>query len=274
MDCETAFSGNIERFTGFADVYDAYRPQPPAALAPLLLRLAGGSAETSRVVDLGAGTGLSTRYWAGKVREVIGVEPTDSMRTHAAALGGAGVRYVKGFSHSTGLGDASADIVTCSQSLHWMEPEGTFSEAARVLRTGGVFAAFDYDWPPVTGVWQVDAAYSAAERRCRELEWQGGVSASLRQWDKPGHLGRMAASGAFRWTREVLLHHQETGDAQRLVGLFMSQGYVQQLKKHGYSEAQLGIDALRGTATALLPSGSAAQEQPWLWCSRLRVGVV
>jgi SAM-dependent methyltransferase len=38
-------------------------------------------------------------------------------------------------------------LVTCSQSLHWMEPEPTFAEVARILRRGGVFAAYDYDWP-------------------------------------------------------------------------------------------------------------------------------
>ena len=42
---------------------------------------------------------------------------------------------------------ASADIVTCSQSFHWMEPEPTLAEIARILRPGGVFAAYDYDWP-------------------------------------------------------------------------------------------------------------------------------
>lgn len=251
---DSSFSVNIERFTGFADVYDSHRPQPPRALADLLLRLVKRPAGSVKVADLGCGTGLSSRYWGRRAAQVTGVEPSDSMRAQAEQLGGENVRYVKGFSHATGLPDASVQIVTCSQSLHWMEPEGTFAEAARLLEKGGVFAAFDYDWPPVTGIWEVDDAYSRAEAKCRELEGKTGVSTGLRQWDKSGHLARMQASGAFRWCRELLLHHEETGDAERLMGLFLSQGFVQQLKKAGYSDAELGLDTLRAVAESQLGS--------------------
>ena len=55
------FSANVKRFTGFADVYDAYRPRPPAVLADVLCGLAGVERPTL-VVDLGSGTGSSTRY--------------------------------------------------------------------------------------------------------------------------------------------------------------------------------------------------------------------
>ena len=76
------FSGNIERFTGFADQYDKYRPSPPSALADLLMRLTG-TPRAALVVDLGSGTGLSSRYWADKAEQVIGVEPTLDMRKQA-----------------------------------------------------------------------------------------------------------------------------------------------------------------------------------------------
>lgn len=59
------------------------------------------------------------------------------------------VDYLERFASNTGLAEESADIVSCSQSLHWMEPESTFAEAARILRPGGVFTAYDYKWPPV-----------------------------------------------------------------------------------------------------------------------------
>ena len=32
---------NVLRFTGFADIYDQYRPKPPEIIADLLLQLAG-----------------------------------------------------------------------------------------------------------------------------------------------------------------------------------------------------------------------------------------
>jgi predicted TPR repeat methyltransferase len=48
---------SVERFTGFAQVYDQVRPSPPEAIADLLLQFA--KLETAeRVVDLGCGSGL------------------------------------------------------------------------------------------------------------------------------------------------------------------------------------------------------------------------
>lgn len=43
------------------------------------------------------------------------------------------VRYISGFSDKTGLEDNSVDIVTCSQSFHWMNPETTLNEVSRIL---------------------------------------------------------------------------------------------------------------------------------------------
>ncbi|QJE97115.1 class I SAM-dependent methyltransferase [Luteolibacter luteus] len=268
MSDDADFATNIKRFTGFAGHYDAFRPTLPEALSGLLLEVARAH-KSSTVVDLGSGTGLSTRYWSGKVREVIGIEPTDAMREEAERHGGAGVSYRRGFSHDTGLPDGSASIVVCSQALHWMDPQGTFKEAKRILRPGGVFAACDYDWPPVTGVWELDQAYQACDQRGREMERAHALSEGIKFQEKSGHLDRMRSSGAFRWTREVLLHHEEQGDAARLVGLLFSQGSVQTVLKAGFNEADMGIDRFRELATALMP-----QAKRWLWCSRVRIGVV
>ena len=54
----------------------------------------------------------------------------------ASAAEAPGVEYREAFAQATGLEDGVADIVTCSQSLHWMDPQPTFAEAARVLRPG------------------------------------------------------------------------------------------------------------------------------------------
>ena len=72
---------NLTRFSGFADLYDANRPSAPARLGPLLARYAG--VERPVVVDLGCGTGLSSRWAAGWADRVIGIEPNDDMRAVA-----------------------------------------------------------------------------------------------------------------------------------------------------------------------------------------------
>ena len=73
-----------------------------------------------------------------------------------ALLGDARAHF--GLLQETGLPAGAADVVTCSQSFHWMEAEPTLAEAVRILRPGGVFAAYDYDWPPIVH-WEVEAAF-------------------------------------------------------------------------------------------------------------------
>jgi SAM-dependent methyltransferase len=262
------FSATVERFTGFAPCYDQTRPAAPQALADLLLPMAR-CPRPKLVVDLGCGTGLSTRYWAPYAEAVIGIDPTDAMREQAERNAMPNLTFRKGFSHATGLPDQCADLVLCGQCLHWMEPVGTFAESARILRAGGVFASYDYDWPPATGFWEVDQAYSDCMDTARRLEKKHGITDRVLKWDKDGHLGRLRDSGQFRYVQECLLHHVDTGNAARIVGVLLSQGSVQSLLKLGVSEQELGIDRLRTIASQTFGETTTN----WHWSVRIRLGV-
>ncbi len=266
---DTDLRGNAARFTGFADVYDQFRPHPPPALRELLLQLAG-TAQAGLVVDLGSGTGLSTRFWAGAATEVIGIEPSADMRNEAVRrTTEANVCYRAGYAHATGLASEAADIVTCSQSLHWTEPQATFREGARILRAGGVFAAYDCDWPPTTPNWEADAAFLLLLARVQQLERDHGTATRVQRWPKHQHLDRMQASGCFRFSREVLLHHVEMGNAERLVGIACSQAGLMGLLTHGLTESEIGLDALRAVARRTLGD----ELKPWYFSYRVRVGI-
>lgn len=246
------------RFEGIARLYDAHRPAPPAALAELLLRLV----QPSLVVDLGSGTGLSTHYWAPHAERVVGIEPSDAMRAEAERGAAAHVSFRRATAEATGLERASATLVTCAQALHWLEPVATFREVARILRPGGVFVAFDYDWPPLTGNWRVDAAYERAAARARALEREHGLVGP--RWDKESHARRLRESGHFAYVRELSMHHTDDGDAERLLGLFGSQSHVALLRDRGIDA---GEAELRQVARAELSPG------PWLWSCRVRLAV-
>ena len=263
------YAATIERFSGFAGEYDRHRPSPPAALASLLASYTG-TERPARVIDLGCGTGLSSRYWAERAVEVIGVEPSADMRHEALRqTSSANVRYQEGYSHATGLPAASVQIVTCMQALHWMEPQATFTEAGRILVSGGVFAAIDYDWPPVSSSWRADQAWSACNDRAGALE-ASLAGARPARWDKSGHAARMRASGCFRFVREAALHHVDAGGSERYVGLLCSQGGVMELLKAGYSAEDLGIIELDRIARSEL----GTEPRPFYWSARVRVGVV
>jgi SAM-dependent methyltransferase len=234
--------------SGFAAGFDANRPTPPGILLDILCL----EAQTERprlVVDLGSGTGLSTRPWADRADEVVGVEASPEMREQAEAATAAGnVRFVQAYAQATGLPDGSADIVTCSQALHWMEPGPTLAEAARILRPGGVFAAYDYDWPPIVH-WEIEAAFEEMLRRLRVGRRPDG---ERMRYAKEEHLERIKSSGHFRYVREVVLHSRERGGAERVIGMALSLGPLTVMLQNGTTEEELGVAALRETAERVL----------------------
>jgi ubiquinone/menaquinone biosynthesis C-methylase UbiE len=261
---------SVERFSGFADLYDEIRPVPPVAFTEVMSQLARVS-RPAVVVDLGSGTGVSAVIWEGRADRVVCVEPNDDMRAVAAkrltSERGTEFELRDVLAADTGLPDECADVVTCSQSLHWLDPEPTFAEAARVLRQGGVFAAIDCDWPPAID-WEVDAAYDRMDQTTRSLEAELGLVP--RRWEKSGHLARIRGSGLFRWSTELALSHVESGGADRLVALAETQGGVVALRQAGVTDEDIGLDDLRDVATAVLGS----DVRPWWWTYRVRLGVV
>jgi hypothetical protein len=63
------------------------------------------------------------------------------------------------------------------------------------------------------------------------------------KWAKHENLKRMAESGRFRYTKELLVHQVEEGNADRFIGVPLSQGGVQSLLKAGHTEDELGIES-------------------------------
>src|SRR5262249_26841988 len=179
-----------------------------------------------------------------------------------------GVEYVQAFAQATGLPGGSADIVTCSQSLHWMEPQPTFSEAARLLRPGGVFAAFGYDWPAVVDP-DVDAALTAYQSPRRAGRRARGSLRGGDRWHKDGHLQRMRESGCFRVCREALIHSVEDGGAKRAVGFARSLGLPVADLTDDELEGELRIGELEDVAREVLGTRTV----PFVFGYRVRIGV-
>jgi SAM-dependent methyltransferase len=250
---------------GFAEGYNRNRPRPPEALLYWLASYARAE-QPALVVDLGCGTGLSTRAWSGRAERVVGIEPNAAMLASAAPA--PGVEFREAFAQDTGLEDGCADIVTCSQSLHWMEPEPTFAEAARILRPGGVFAGYDYDWPPVVDP-EVDAAFDAYQQRRRELREARDLKRGADIWPKTGHLERMQGSGYFSYCRELLFHSVEEGNADRLVGFVYSLGQPAIDMDDEESEGILRVSELEEVARRVLGDRTV----PFLFGYRSRLGV-
>jgi ubiquinone/menaquinone biosynthesis C-methylase UbiE len=258
-----------EIWTGKATNYEQVRPAPPPALVGLLTQLIQ-LPHPALVVDLGSGTGLSTTIWGEQAERVIGIEPNADMRQEA--LGkmegypyAAKIEYREGVAHQTGLEDNCADIVTAAQSFHWMEPTATLAEIARILRPGGLFAAYDYDAPP-TIYWELDRLFQEVTSRLMELIQERGLANTLKIWPKNKTLEPLRESGHFRFLREVLLHHIEQGDARRFLAMMQSNALSQQFQ---FTEQESGFDRLRQAALQYIGS----EPIPWYLSYRVRIGI-
>lgn len=294
---------NADRFADAAHLYDAVRPTPPDDLARLLVAYAGG-VRPRAVVDLGSGSGLSSRWIATWADHVTAVEPGDAMRAIAEASAPANVEHCAAFAHDTALAARSADLVLAVQSFHWMEPASTLAEVARLLRPGGVFAAIDCDWPPSSGDVAADRAWAESRTviRLYEERLAAGLTGEalrapvdphdpadprlavhtvsdthanrrtadgVRSWSKDAHLARMRDSRRFAWCHEVALHRVEESDAARFVGLLRSQGDHQTLSRAGLDDELLGVTRLERAAAGAFGGGV----RPLLFTWRARVGV-
>ena len=253
---------------GFADVYDRYRPAPPESVLDVLAFVAG--VERPRlVVDLGCGTGLSTRAWADRAERVVGVEPNPQMLEQArAATGHPNVEYVQAYAAETGLPPGEADLVTAWQAFHWMEPQPVLAEAARLLRERGAFAACDYDVSPAVEP-EVDAAFSELLRARREARKRLELPAGSASWPKDRHLDQIRASGVFRYARELVAHGWWETDAERIAGLAESIGGPREIFGEEAPAVGETFEHLRETARRVL----GERRWPALLCYRLRVGI-
>ncbi|HWB20342.1 MAG TPA: class I SAM-dependent methyltransferase [Phycisphaerales bacterium] len=135
-----------EYFTGLSHTYAAYRPTYPLEAFSAML---AGLSQPVHAVDVGCGTGISTRLLAHHGASVIGIDPNHDMLQEARStpLEQTGdlrnlpmITYQFGTADQTGLPDNSADLVLCAQSFHWFTPDTALREFHRILNPQGRLA--------------------------------------------------------------------------------------------------------------------------------------
>ncbi|MFD7691254.1 class I SAM-dependent methyltransferase [Streptomyces sp. NPDC059781] len=138
-------------FNAAAARYAANRPSYPPALFDTVEELTGRPLAGSRVVDVGAGTGMATAHLHARGADVIAVEPGDGMAAEFRRTL-PDVPVVRGSGNALPLAGHHADLLTYAQAWHWTDPARAVPEAVRVLRPGGALAlwwntdALDVPW--------------------------------------------------------------------------------------------------------------------------------
>lgn len=133
-----------DHFSGVAQVYAAARPDYPAALFDAI---AAHVPATAHVWEPGCGSGQATRDLAARFAGVHATDPsTSQLAQHwAAGRASSNVTLAVESGESTWLFDRSVDLVAVAQAMHWFDVPRFFAECDRVLRPGGVLAAWGYD---------------------------------------------------------------------------------------------------------------------------------
>jgi ubiquinone/menaquinone biosynthesis C-methylase UbiE len=130
-----------EVFSSKAEKYARYRwDYAPRAIQTIFDRAQIG--ERSWVADIGAGTGILTRHFVGRVKRTFAIEPNVHMRQMAInALGShPSCQITDGCAEATTLADHSIDLIAVATAIGWFDPGPTKREFLRILKPGGWLA--------------------------------------------------------------------------------------------------------------------------------------
>jgi ubiquinone/menaquinone biosynthesis C-methylase UbiE len=128
-----------DHFSGVANRYADFRPHYPKELFDYLATL---GERGSLVWDCACGNGQATLDLAERFD---GVVATDASKEQiASATMHPRIEYRVSTAEQSGLATESAGLITVAQALHWFDLERFYTEARRVLRPGGVLAAWAY----------------------------------------------------------------------------------------------------------------------------------
>lgn len=200
-----------ERFSGLAGLYERHRPSYPSALLDWIVASAG-LRPPGPVADVGCGTGISTRLFAERGFDVVGVDPNEAMLAEARTAGGG--RYLVGEAVATGLPTAGVALVSVAQAFHWFEIPATLREFRRVLRPEGCCAVY----------WNVRGSNPFLDDYDRLLREHSTEYAVL---DKPAQtLAALRARPELREIREAAFANAQTFDREGLFGRAYSSSYV------------------------------------------------
>jgi SAM-dependent methyltransferase len=193
--------------------YNAARPNyPNEALEYFAATL--GLNQSTRALDLGAGTGIFTRQLLPFVGRITAVDPSQSMRASLQASG-ADVDVVEGSDVAIPLGDASVDVTFVAQAFHWFDAPRALDEIHRVLVPSGGLGL----------IWN---------ERDESVAWVAELSRAM-LWDlkQPYKVGtdfaQVVADGPFVDVERVKFRHSQTLSREGLYQRVMTTSYISAL---------------------------------------------
>lgn len=129
-----------DHFSSRSNEYAAFRPTYPRELIEFAASLAPAR---RRAWDCATGNGQAAVLLAECFDHVIATDASAQQLANASAHPRAEYRVAR--AEQSGLGDASIDLVTIAQAVHWFDLERFYAEVRRVLVPGGAIAMWCYE---------------------------------------------------------------------------------------------------------------------------------
>ncbi|WP_087018184.1 class I SAM-dependent methyltransferase [Thaumasiovibrio subtropicus] len=119
--------------------YAAYRPPVHDALLEQIL----ANKTYSTALDIGCGTGVSTRALLPYCDEIVGIDPSEAML--AKAIESPKIRYRQGTGECLPINDKRVDLVSFAGSLYYAKSATLIKELKRVCKTDARILVYDFE---------------------------------------------------------------------------------------------------------------------------------
>lgn len=156
-----------DHFSPIADAYTRGRFGYPPALFDCLTGLC---ATRDLAWDCATGSGQAVPELARRFKGVVATDISQELLNRAPAL--ANITYVRAPAEQSTLAEASVDLVTVAQAIHWFNLDAFWTEVRRVVKPGGVLAFWAYTWPMVDR--EVDAIFASLRTEIAPY-WPRGI---------------------------------------------------------------------------------------------------
>jgi SAM-dependent methyltransferase len=128
-----------DHFSKQASEYTRYRPHYPG---PLFQYLAELTIEHQLAWDCATGSGQAALGLTPYFDEIIATDASEKQITNAIAHNK--ITYLVSPAERTEIDSNAIDLIVVAQALHWFDLDKFYGEVKRVLKAGGVIAAWSY----------------------------------------------------------------------------------------------------------------------------------
>jgi len=193
--------------------YKKYRPTYPDTLFETIMESV--SVPYKKVLDIGAGTGISTRILAEIFEEVIAIEPDERMIS--AGNFGDNVNVINECTENARINE-TFNLITAGNAFYWMEAELVLPQIHGWLKENGIFAAYRYNLP-LTDNEEVNKVI------CRESEMNWDHYRHERLRDTGYTYRNINVSSLFQNVKLINIDNVVPLVTEALVGFFASTSY-------------------------------------------------